>query len=157
MKFYVPKESYEGMHEKQVYAISDEHHSLGWVTLGFVSRQTPHGQGIYCGFLLEELREATCDEVLDALKQDHLYGANFRPHCTEVMSANFHLAMSKAIGNRTNDKPGRYPPIHDVSRQEIIDYANEAQIKHDEMLDRWNEITAEQRSRIQMLYSETKT
>ena len=157
MKFYVPKESYEGPHEKQVYAISDDHHSPGWVTCGFVSKQTLLGQGIYCRFPLEELREATRAEVLDALKQDHPHGADFRPHCMEAMSASFHLAMSKAVGNWTNDKPGRHPPIHDVSRQEIVDYANEAQVKHDEMLGRWDEITAEQRSRIQMLYSENKT
>lgn len=88
-----------------VMAESSLHHSSGWLTVGFVSRQTPFGQGIYCGFPLDQLRRANRDEVLAVLKSDHIYGRDFRPSCRDASNAIFHLVMSKAIGNWTSDTP----------------------------------------------------
>lgn len=156
MKFYVPIDDYDGPHDKagEVYAISGDHFSPGWVSCGFVSKQTPHGQGIFCGFKWAELRDATPDEVLGALEKNHPHGKNFRPRCRKAMNASFHLVMSRAIGNWTNDELRCVRPVHDVSRQEIVDAAQKAQAKHDAMLDRWDEITSGQREAIRAQFQE---
>jgi hypothetical protein len=153
-KFYVPKDEYDGSHRRWVYTKSGDHFSKGWITCGFVSRQTPFGQGTYCGFRRSELREATADEVLDTLKKDHPHGSRFRPSCREAMDAEFHLVMSKAVRNWTNDSAGSNPPVHNFSRKDLEDFRDQAMQRHMEMLARWDEITAEQTAEIEKQFQQ---
>jgi len=142
-KFYVPKRGYRGAHKGtigRVLAPSSEHFKPDWITVGDVSKQTPFGQGIFMGFARNELREATKEEVLKALTLNHPYGKKFRPHCREALDAQYYLVMSQAIGNWTNDEPRSEPPVNNISRREIVDYAEEAIKKYEKIMKRWKQI-----------------
>lgn len=128
----------------QVFAESSDHLKAGCITVGCVSKQTPLGQGTYLGFQRTELREATREEVLVALNRDHPHGRHFRPHCQEVANANFHLIMSQAIGNWTDDNAGGARPILDISHNEIRATSKAAQKKHDKIMRLWRLICRKQ-------------
>jgi hypothetical protein len=121
----------------QVFAESSDHPRAGCITVGYVSKQTPLGQGIYLGFPRAELREATLEEVLAALNRDHQYGRHFRPSCQEAVDANFHLVMSRAIRNWTDDNAGGARSILGISRNEIRATGKTAQRKHDKIMRLW--------------------
>jgi hypothetical protein len=86
-----------------VLAESSDHFKPGWLTLGYVSRESPFGQGTYCGFAKEEVRVATKEGVLKAICLDHPHGIGFRPGNMEAMDANFQLVMASALGNWTSN------------------------------------------------------
>ena len=161
MRFYVPTADYlesdRAAHNEAVYAESSDHHAPDWITLGYVSKQTPHGQGTYCGFPRWGVREATSDEVLQALGLDHPFGPGFRPNCQTAQDVSFHLAMSGAIGNWLNDNPGAHRPIHNVSRQELRDLRDRALAEHEAMMSHWDEITAKQAQEIRQALKEQGT
>lgn len=128
-----------------VLAQSDGREQPAWVCLGYVSKQTPLGQGIYCGFLRAELRLATGDEVRAALKADHPFGASFRPGCMEAMDASLNLLMASAINNWTTDnRDASSPPILRRSKSDLVNSGNTAMQEHDSIMRRWDEITASQ-------------
>jgi len=151
--FYTVKDQKNG-HESPlgtVFAVSSDHGSKGWMSLGYVSRQSPMGQGTYLGFPLSEIREAMPNEVLAALEKDHPHGKSFRPGCKKAMDASFHLTMASAVGNWTTDgarKSGRKAVV-DVPNDEIRKYRDDAIREHTDLMARWEEITAKQIEAIQ--------
>ena len=128
-----------------VLARTNDHHKNNWITLGFVSAQTPLGQGAFMGFEHDQVRKATPAEVIAALKHDHPHGKHFRPHCTEASDSSFHLIMSGVIANWTNDdlRPDA-PPLHNMSRRELIAGGNAAAKTHRRLMRRWRWITRRQ-------------
>lgn len=135
--FYTPKDSNNNHHAYpgQVFAKTDRHFQPGWITVGYVSRQTPFGQGTYLGFRTSELREATMEEVLSAIERGHPHGSTFIPRTPELLDSGFHLLMSKAFSNwpvRTNYQS-------EVAKQEAL-------------MARWDEITARQIEAIKKHY-----
>ncbi len=150
-EFYTPKEE-GGTHADdfgQVFAPSSEHHTPGWITLGYVSKQTPFGQGTYLGFPRSEIRKATREEVLVALEYDHPFGEDFRPNCQEALDAGFHLALSRVFGDWTTDDASERRSVLGMSRQQISDYGRSAAEKHRELLSRWGEVCEVQISAIE--------
>ena len=149
--FFTPR-SADNAHKtprSTVLTQSDDHHSEAWICVGYVSKQTPLGQGIYCGFMRSELRPATSDEVRTALASDHLHGAAFRPHCSETAVATFHLLMSSAVSNWTTDKwDAAAPPIIPYRNDQLASAADRALQRHGEILERWEEITTQQITQI---------
>lgn len=137
--FFTPKAANENHKDafSRVFTESGDHFRPDWITVGYVSKQTPFGQGTFLGFEKSQLRGATREEVLTALSTDHPHGRGFRPHCCVAADASFHLAMSSAIRNWTNDNPGGTPPIHDVSRDQIRNAGETAQRKHNRMMNIW--------------------
>ncbi len=80
-KFFTMREA-KGAHRNQfgqVFSETSIHFSPGWICVGFVSQQTPLGQGTYLGFNRNELRRATKREMGLALKRNHPHGENYRP------------------------------------------------------------------------------
>lgn len=144
-QFYTVVSAAEAALVGAVVAQTNYHTSDGWITVGFVSAQTPLGQGIYMGFEQDQLREATPAEVIAALKRNHPHGQRFRPGCTEVQNASFHLIMAGAIGNWTNDSyRADAPPLHDVSRSELETLLSRAEKAHHRLMLRWRRITGRQ-------------
>lgn len=125
----------------QVFAESGDHFEKDWITVGFVSKQSPFGQGTYLGFAREELREATKEEVRAALAANHPHGRKFRPGCMTASNADFHLVMSKVFANWTKeedrDKGRGTPPIHDISRNQIKDARDNALKEHVRIMRIW--------------------
>lgn len=146
--FYVPKspDNPHGFPVTCVLAESSDHFNESWITLGIVSRQSPLGQGTYCGLERTMVHEALPELILEALQRDHPHyeGADFRPGCMEAMNAGFEVAMSSAIRNWTTDDPGGSRPIRDFSRDDVAYAGNRAAAQHAELMQRWDEITAEQ-------------
>jgi hypothetical protein len=66
-------------YEHRVFAESGEHHFHEWITLGFVSPQSPFGQGIFMGFNRKHLLPATPGEVIACLLAPHPHGTDFVP------------------------------------------------------------------------------
>lgn len=132
-----------------VLAISGRHRrsSDGWVTMGYVCRQTPFGQGIGMGMKTNELRHATADEVRRALTRDHPHGAHFRPGCSELDDAGFALTMSSPTGPQgwTADRvrPGSQP-IVPLTRTQIGRQARSFQEQYLAILGDWNNIASRQ-------------
>ena len=144
-RFFIPTgENFHQDYIGTVFAENGSHFSEGWVCCGFVSRQTPFGQGTGLGFRLAELRTATKEEVLQAVTLDHPHGKDFRPHCREVADAQFHLVMGKAIGNWLEGSKGTYPSVIPATAGEIVALAGEAGAHHQSLMDRWDEITTKQ-------------
>lgn len=146
--FYTPKTADNNSHTNafgRVFAESSDHFRSDWITVGYVSKQTPFGQGTFLGFERSELREAMREEVLTALRIDHPHGRDFRPFCREAMGASFHLALSRTFRNWTNDDPGGSPPIHDVSRNDIQKFGETAAARHNKLMRKWWFITWRQR------------
>ena len=144
--FYTPKgqiNSHDGSFGK-VFAESSAHDKSSWICVGYVSKQTPLGQGIFSGFPTKELRIATKEEVFAALKKDHKYGDHFRPSCIEVSDANFNLIMSKSVANWTNDGPSNVPPIRNISRKQIEDQGKQAAERHKKIMKNWIKICKNQ-------------
>jgi hypothetical protein len=173
-KFYATRNPEASTHPDsrgQVFAESDDHFMAGRITVGYVSRQTPLGQGTFLGFPRTELRDATRKEVFAALDRDHPFGRSFRPDCREAMNANFHLVMSRAVKNWTNDDPGgaRHVPnildagvlvvgganssILNVSRSEIQAAGEAAQKKHDKTIRFWGLICWKQSRAIRQAFA----
>ncbi|OGC45268.1 hypothetical protein A2V49_01565 [candidate division WWE3 bacterium RBG_19FT_COMBO_34_6] len=146
--FYTPKSTtnHHGVKPGQVLTVSSQHQSSGWVCLGYVCKQTPFGQGIFMGFPIGELRIATPDEIRASLKTNHPHGQEFRPHCQEAMDASFHLLMSSAIGNWTNDneQSSGHRSILGVSQKDIQGFGEQAMAKHQKIMDNWSKITDHQ-------------
>jgi len=152
-KFYTPiittglgRTFHKGSNGK-VFTPSSDHSTLGWMSLGYVSKQTPLGQGTFLGFPTTKLREATKEEVLAALKLNHPFGKSFRPHCEEAANAGFHLAMASAIGNWTNDNVPD-DNIIGVSKQDLKNAAEKAVDHHKELMRRWRAICLMQKQAI---------
>lgn len=129
-----------------VLAESAEHDTPGWICLGYVSFDTPLGQGTYCGFPRREVRPATKDEVFAALLENHPHGAGFRPINLEAGDIGFQLTMSSAIGNWTTDQPGSkaHGSILPVSRAQLLEAYRKSTAKFEEIMSRWNSITGQQ-------------
>jgi hypothetical protein len=89
--FWTPKHKDIHPHEQAfglVLAESDYHHASreGYVCMGYVSKQSPFGQGIFCGMKATDLRPATREEVLEAIASDHPYTqkyGDFKPSLHE--------------------------------------------------------------------------
>ena len=147
-KFFVPipkkDREYHKSAEGKVLAESGKHDNPRWISVGYVSKQTPLGQGTGLGFERSELRPAKRHEILAALEQDHPHGKNFRPSCRKAMDADFHLVMSQAISNWTTDEPSKHGSIIGVSRKQLEDARDEALREHRKMLANWDTITAAQ-------------
>ncbi len=107
----------------QVYAQSG-YHEDGWLTLGYVSKQTPLGQGTGIGFNNSWVTKATMEQVKEALSKDHPHGANFLPisHFPRFLRGGW----MTPIGSTRS------------SREELA-------LRIEEMLERWPEIAASQR------------
>ncbi len=138
--FYTPKTANNESHRNsfgRVFTESSDHFRPDWITVGYVSKQTPFGQGTFLGFERSQLREATREEVLAALSTNHPFGRDFRPSCRKAMDASFHLVLSQAFRNWTNDDPGGSAPIHNVSRGQIRNAGETAQRKHNRMMTIW--------------------
>jgi len=145
--FYTPKTA-DNSHNTpvgQVLVQSSDHTSFGWITVGYMSRETPLGQGTYLGFPRGELRLANREEVLASLKANHPLGKGFRPDSMTVADAQFHLILSQATRNWTTDEPSRHGSVIPVSRQELKDYAQDEAKKHRRIIANWDRITAKQR------------
>lgn len=85
--FYTPVTDFRGMKTGvDVLAVSGEHPNLGYMTLGIVTRQTPFGQQGHFGFLHQEIRRATPDEVRAALSRNHELGEGYIPEIMPSMS-----------------------------------------------------------------------
>jgi hypothetical protein len=140
-----------------VFAQSSGHSSPDWITLGFVSRQTPLGQGISMGFERFRLQVAEPDMVRAALKRTHPHGWGFRPHCSEAADAGFQLVMAGAVRNWTNDSRGSLPPIIDVSRAQLERYAADTRRQHRAIMRSWLLTTLKQRNAIYRALKEVGT
>jgi hypothetical protein len=143
--FYTPKDSNNGHHLPSgiILAESGSNRTFGWITVGYVSRQTPFGQGTYLGFKRSELQKADPMWVLAAITIDHPHGgAAFRPKSEEAIGAEFHIIMSGAIDNWSTDS-GK-PSILPVSRRDLFGAQKRAIQKHEALLARWDEITRKQ-------------
>jgi hypothetical protein len=151
-KFYTPisSENYHKVKSGQVLTESSDHGKEGWVAVGYVSKQTPFGQGIYMGFEKNELREATSQEIIASLLKVHPFGIDFKPSCQEALDASFHLVMSTSFSNWTNDKQ-RGIPVINFSRQEILDYRNSVMANHNKIIKDWRYITEKQRDIIKQI------
>ena len=114
---WAPKEFHPSAAHR-VLAQSGPHFKPDWITLGFVSKQSPRGQGVFMGFPLSLLRVATTKEVLRALEQDHPHGNNFRPGSQETMTLGIYLVMSEGTRNWTNNNTVDTPNI-EVSQQQL--------------------------------------
>lgn len=149
-RFYVPVTgcTTHSNCEGKVFTTSAEHSSSGWISVGYVSKQTPMGQGTFLGFPVDQLREATKEEILTALENDHPFGKSFRPHCEAVANASFHLAMASATANWTNDNAPDNS-ILGVSKKEIKDASQQASDHHDDLMRRWGAICKMQIEAIQ--------
>jgi len=150
--FYTVKDGDNGhrLQPGQVVTQSSDHHTPGWITVGYVSKQTPLGQGTYLGFPRNELCPATVEEVQTALEQDHPHGAKFRPHCLEAADVSFHLAMAKACGNWLADSEyakGTRPIINATSKQ-IEKMRDRAMRRHARILSQWDKIMTKQKAAI---------
>jgi hypothetical protein len=144
--FYTPKTT-NNSHTNvygNVFAESDDHFLADWITVGYVSKQTPFGQGTGLGFPKSELREATKNEVLVALTTNHPFGRKYRPNCKTAMDAGFHLIMSDAFRNWTNDDPDGTQPIHNISRNQIREARKTAWKKYNRMMIFWRFICRKQ-------------
>jgi hypothetical protein len=128
-------------------AASGDHPKPGWVTMGYVCWQTPFGQGIGMGIKASQLRPATRDEVIAALKTVHPLGWDYRPGCQELNSASFHMMMSSPNGPRgwTADRarPGARPRLP-LTRRQIETFAASASTRYQWILDNWDAITRRQ-------------
>ena len=138
----------------RVFAESSDHFMEGYITLGYVSAQTPLGQGTFLGFKHEQVREADPFAVIANLRRTHPHGRSFRPHCTEAQNADFHLMMSGAVRNWTNDDTGGVGPIHDVSRGEIERYAQDARRQYRKIMRRWKRVTRQQ---IKLIFADVES
>jgi hypothetical protein len=105
---------------RRVLAESAPHHKRGWITVGFVSKQSPRGQGVFIGFPREWLRPASKKEILRALTQDHPQGSDFFPLYQDTMTSCFQLAMSSAFRSRPNNNAPE-APVHDTCEQSAHD------------------------------------
>jgi len=132
---------------ESVLAISSDHPTPGYVTVGYVSKQTPFGQGTFMGVPIKSLQRATREQVLAALQIDHPHGAGFRPVCKELQNAAFALLADRPDGPQgwTASKvaPGANP-LMPVTTAEVRRYANVIGTKYQEILDNWDAITRQQ-------------
>lgn len=128
-----------------VFAESDTHFNAEWICLGFVSKQTPLGQGIYCGFHKDKVRKATAEEIRLALSRNHPFGEKFRPASQKLRDASFHLVMAEVVANWTTDGPSQgAEPVLPISKQSIRDFMETEANKHEKIMAAWAEITAAQ-------------
>lgn len=89
LAFYTPVEDAGPAHLRagaDILVECAEHPSLGMMTLGLVTRQTPFGQCLYRGVSYREVRIATPDEVRAALGRDNERGTDFVPEIMPHMS-----------------------------------------------------------------------
>src|SRR5687768_4122366 len=87
--FYTPigVNSHQVVPGIEVLAESSDHFRDDWITLGYVSAQTPLGQGIYMGFERSAVTVADPVVALANLMRTHPYGRGFRPDCREAGNA----------------------------------------------------------------------
>jgi len=139
-----------------VLAINGGHFSKGWLSTGIVSFQTPYGQGTGLGVQATEVRDATWDEIRNAITSDHDHGWRFRPNCREAANASFQLVMSKVVGNWTTDGPyaGHTKPILPVSTHQILSAGEQAAQRHTQILGAWTMLVEAQRREIFTAYGE---
>lgn len=119
----------------------------GWVVMGYVSKQTPFGQGTWMGMRRNDLRQATPDEIRLALTRDHPYSPKFRPTCTELQDAGFSLLMSGPTAPQgwTADRvrPGSRPVVP-LTRKQIEQHGRSVQQRYQQILADWDNITSRQ-------------
>ncbi len=158
LEFYTPK-NLKNSHKVKpgvVLTKSGDHPTADWVCVGYVSKQTPFGQGIFKGFPIKDLRLATPREVRNALRTNHPRGWWFRPSCIEALDAETHLEFSYAIDNWTNESYGNGDSVLRISRKQIIQFGEEALRKHRLIMLDWGNITANQRKSILAKFKETE-
>jgi hypothetical protein len=147
--FLAPLTDRSGVPLGAVLVQSNDHHNPAFLTVGYVSRQTPFGQGIYHGVPKRDLRRADPEEIRAALQRDHAHGASFRPFNTDAADATFHTIMSTGLSNWTTDgASAARPPIQPYSRQDFQDAAARSSQAYAAVMARWDEITQEQIKRI---------
>jgi hypothetical protein len=79
-----------------VLAEADVHFSRGYVTMGYVSLQTPFGQGVYMGLKKKDLRRAERLEIAFAISlMPHPHGKDFRPACLDGSEAQYQALMAR--------------------------------------------------------------
>jgi hypothetical protein len=81
----LPRDHWEG----KVFAKSSSHFMRHYSTLGYVSRQSPLGQGTYMGFPTRVLRPASPVEVAMALGKTHPHGDGFSPARAPLKMSDF--------------------------------------------------------------------
>lgn len=123
-----------------VYAESDTHSNPGWITLGYVSIQSPFGQGVYAGFPREQVRIAEPKEIFLALKRDHPMGRTFRPDSPILLNIAYHRGLSRASENWTTDS-GKRNSANNFSMNDLEALAREEGEKHNSITERWVVIT----------------
>ncbi len=147
--FYTPKKGYSPLGcipGATVLAATNSHpHAAeGWVTVGYASRQTPFGQGIYMSIQIKRLRPATPDEIKHALSQDHPHGTQFRPRCQELDNADLSLQVSGPNvpkGGAVRRVSQGQRPIDPATRARISHFAAKTQTQYAQILSDWDNIT----------------
>lgn len=153
--FYVPISpvNSHNFSTNTVFTETSTHHISDWLTLGIVSKDSPLGQGTYCGFKRSEVKPADIFQIVHAVLSEHPHSAifkgPFRPGCRELQDASFHLTMSTAFSNWTTDNATfQDPAIIPVSSEDISDFAEVARLRYNEMMNRWGAITQAQTDHI---------
>lgn len=131
-KFFTPKsnETFPNAFG-YVLAPTGKHDTSKWVSLGYVSKQTPFGQGTYMGFPRKDVRKASREEVLAALEKDHPFSRFFRPACPEVLNYNGYQLFLIITSN-------------EVCHQEDRDRLRKIMKKHREMMVYWDKVCRDQ-------------
>lgn len=138
--------------ERKVFTPSSYHPIQGWISVGYVSKQTPLGQGTFLGFPVNQLRKATKEEVLTALNKNHPFGKGFRPKCEEASDIGFDLLMAGATANWTNDNAPNESIIN-ISKKQLKDLARQASKHHAKLMRRWKSICKMQITAIQQSFA----
>jgi hypothetical protein len=148
--FYTPrrgKRPYGAISGVTVFAISGIHERSDFVTVGYVCRQTPFGQGTSLGVRSCDLRRARPDEIRLALLNDHPHGPQFRPGCDELNNAAFHLATSNKTGpqSRTADKTRHESkPVLPVTRKQMSSSEEQVARQYRQIMAYWEKIAKQQ-------------